>query len=260
MKAGFLKVSCLIAGAMAMVACGGNSSDLFGGMADQYRDKMAEVTSKGMAMAEDVKDCSHEEALAMLEEMREYMKSVNEEIAEDMASSIEAFKGQVISCEVSDSVPYTLVSDMTVVDVSSPEYTLSAFNGVNVKVEGAVVSSDTIYGSRGTTLCMLMSTSDGEYVKNMTTYAEHEGERHFVLKESVWSGNTYEEPCVFPGDTLKFEFWYDDEDRPIDIINKCDRFHFVSRSVYDAEAKIIDDKEEAWEKQFTKELGGGEEE
>lgn len=257
MKAGFLKVSCLIAGAMAMVACGGNDSGLFGGMQGLYCDKIAEVSVKGKSMAEELKDCSREEGMAIVEEMREYMKSVNEEIADELAPSIEAFKGKVIPCEVSDSVPFTLVSDITVVDVSSPELTLSGYNGLKVQVEGAVVSSDTIYGFSGTSLYILMSTSDGEYVKHMTPYAKYEGERHFVLEEDYFGG-TYERTCVFPGDTLKFEFRYDDEGRPSDIISKCEKLHIVNKAEYDVEKKIIKEKEEAWEKQFVEELGLGE--
>ena len=55
-----------------MVACGGNSgSGIFGEMPNIYREKIVEFALKGKSMAEDVKDCSHEEALAMLEEVRE---------------------------------------------------------------------------------------------------------------------------------------------------------------------------------------------
>mgnify|MGYP003499508137 FL=1 len=101
---------------------------------------------------------------------------------------------------------------------------------------------------------MLMYTSDGEYVKNMTTYAEHEGERHFVIADASWGG-TYEKACLFPGDTLKMKFKIEEEDMPIDIVNKCEKLHFVTKSVYDAEKKIIDDKKEAWEKLIAEELG-----
>ena len=259
MKAGFLKVSCLIAGAMAMVACGGNSgSGIFGEMPNIYREKIVEFALKGKSMAEDVKDCSHEEALDMLEEMREYVETVNEEIKTELTPHIDELKGTSIPCEVSDSVPYTLVGDMTITDVTLPKLKLtSSSKPLALHVEGAVVCTDTIYEYNeyfGKSVYMLMSTSDGEYVKNMTTYAEHEGERHFVIADASWGG-TYEKACLFPGDTLKMKFKIEEEDMPIDIVNKCEKLHFVTKSVYDAEKKIIDDKKEAWEKLIAEELG-----
>ena len=199
-----------------MVACGGNSgSGIFGEMPNIYREKIVEFALKGKSMAEDIKDCSHEEALAMLEEMREYVETVNEEIKTELTPHIDELKGTSIPCEVSDSVPYTLVGDMTITDVTLPKLKLtSSPKPLALHVEGAVVCTDTIYEYNeyfGKSVYMLMSTSDGEYVKSMTTGAEYKGERHFVIADASWGG-TYEKACLFPGDTLNMKFKIEEED------------------------------------------------
>lgn len=255
MKAGFLKVLCLIAGAMAMVACGGNSgSGIFGEMPNIYRSKIAEVSAKGKSVCEGINNSSIEDGQAAIKELEEYMKTVKEEIKTELTPHIDAIKGTSIPCEVSDSLPYTLAGNLTITEVTSPYMKLTGLTPLSIHVEGAVVCKDTIYGYTGQEVYMLISSNDGEYVKSMSPYASYSGENHFVIAESSWGG-TYEQSCLFPGDTLRLRFKFSDEDMPIDIVNKCEKLHVVTESVYDAEKKIIDDKKEAWEKLIAEELG-----
>ncbi len=255
MKAGFLKVLCLIAGAMAMVACGGNNgSGIFGEMPSIYRSKIAEVSAKGKSVYEGINNGSIEDGQAAIKELEEYMKTVKEEIKTELTPHIDAIKGTSIPCEVSDSLPYTLAGNLTITEVTSPYMKLTGLTPLSIHVEGAVVCKDTIYGYTGQEVYMLISSNDGEYVKSMSPYANYSGENHFVIAESSWGG-TYEQSCLFPGDTLKLRFKFSDEDMPIDIVNKCEKLHVVTESVYDKENDAINEKEADWTKLFEEELG-----
>lgn len=222
----FLAALALI-GLMAASCTGSSSSEsMFGGIPEIYEEKLIDIV-KELKKATDNNDQA--EAMKKLGTIAE----AYDEATEEARPKAEAMKGKTIPYEVNDSVPYSIVSDITVDSVRLPEFKL-------------------LGKSKDTRLDISFDITMKEDTKGPFTnlyYFITDGERAIGYgQRSIYSKKK-------KGETFTVNIIVEMPSVPAEIARSCSKLSFVTEGTYDLQRKAIKAQADKWNEEFTKKNG-----
>lgn len=238
--------------ATALVSCGDSSSDgMFGEIPQLYEDAQISMIKKAKSEFGDIKEIEKEsDGLKLLSMMKEAMEKADEK-AKPLA---EAMKGKTIPYTVSDSLPFRIVSDITIQEVKLPSFNLIGNDDqTRIKTEFDIVLKDTIKGQY-VSLYYFLSGNKG----NITTGSESVSGGKKIHSEQIKTENSWWPQTIYylvPGDTLHVEARIYAPDAPAKIAGQCKTLNFDTRYAVESQKKALREQLEKQNKELEKELG-----
>lgn len=213
-------------------ACSQGEKSLFGGIPSIYEDQMMDVVSDMKDLMKDHdegKEIDEARALSLYTDFSKAMDKASEK-AKPLADKM---VGKSLPYTQEDSLPYKIVSDILVKEVSLPEMSIlgNSTKELRMKVEFDVVFTED--QDSPIRICYFMMSGEQPVAYD-------------YLKR-------YESKHV--GDTLHLETNIVAPDIPSEYLESCDELRFVTYGNFKANRENIKKQQEEWNKAFAKKLG-----
>lgn len=221
--------------AWALVSCGGGGTtssgvskkSLFGDIPQLYEDKIADFVKE---IPDPKEDAGVSEAFEVLAKMQQAL----DEAAEEAKPLADKMVGEKLAYELSDSLPYQIVSDIEVKKVRLPGYEFFGGGGqpTRLDVEFDIVLTQPVDGSVGWLYYWIMDDDTPIGYGDATESGTHEA-----------------------GDTVHISERIEAPDAPAKYVKGCNMLKFVTRYAYFSRRSALIEQAEKWNDELLKKLG-----
>ncbi|MBU3856422.1 hypothetical protein [Bacteroides gallinaceum] len=229
MKCKHLIFICTVA--FAIISCGGNGSadSMFGKIPSMYEktttDMLQDLSDINKAIKEDKNKEKADNNLEKLKEAFQKMEDALKETEKKARPYADEMAGKTIPYEQTDSLQYTVISDITIKEVLLPKIRNLGSEGVKLEVtfdiklkKDAKKSSFYIY--------FLMAGDKGNIGYD---------------KQSIYCAGKKQ------GDVISVKTTINAPDVPTSYLNACERLIFVTEDTYYSQRSKIKKQQEQWE-------------
>lgn len=225
--------------ASAITSCGGNGSEnsMFGKVPAMYE----KVTIDMLQNLSDINDAikegkNKEEADNNLEKLKEVFQKMEDALKETEKKArpyVDKMAGKTIPYEQTDSLPYTVVSDITIKKVLLPKVQVLGSEGIKLDVAFDIkLKKD---GTKSHFYIYFLMAGD----KGNIGYD----------RQSIYCADKKQ------GDVIPVKTTINAPDIPASYLNACERLIFVTEDTYYSQRSKIKKQQEQWEETALKKYG-----